>query len=82
LKSKQIHKLKKWDEMENIWKIVLIIFVCFRDGEDYIFFNDVLFACMKKEYGQKLMQNAGPVTKMLNKLEVETRLKIAEKKKK
>ncbi|KAL4505974.1 hypothetical protein ABPG72_013735 [Tetrahymena utriculariae] len=53
------------------------------DQQEYVFFNDMLFACMKKEYGQKLMQNAGPeLMKMLNKLEVETRLKIAEKKKK
>ncbi|EAR95184.2 cation channel family protein (macronuclear) [Tetrahymena thermophila SB210] len=53
------------------------------DQQEYVFFNDMLFACMKKEYGSKLMQNAGPeLMKMLNKLEVETRLKIAEKKKK
>ncbi|KAL4480370.1 hypothetical protein ABPG74_020886 [Tetrahymena malaccensis] len=53
------------------------------DQQEYVFFNDMLFACMKKEYGSKLMQNAGPeLMRMLNKLEVETRLKIAEKKKK
>jgi len=44
------------------------------DGSGNIFFNDVLFMCMKKSYGIQLIETAGgELTSLLRKLEGETR---------
>lgn len=53
------------------------------DGEGNIIFNKILFACMKKAYGQnRFGENEEELKKYLIKLEAETKMNIKEKKKK
>ncbi|EGR31327.1 hypothetical protein IMG5_112540 [Ichthyophthirius multifiliis] len=51
------------------------------DGEGNVFFNEMLFACMKKAYGEELVQESGvEIQRLINKKEFETKQKLEEKK--
>ncbi|EGR30825.1 hypothetical protein IMG5_122970 [Ichthyophthirius multifiliis] len=53
------------------------------DGSGNIYFNDVLFACMRKAYGSELINDVrGEIQQLFQEMELKTKLKIAEQKKK